>query len=116
MKSLIAAFFLGLVSVSPVSAQDSTGFTTTDDTINAMMADWFVYDEACRGTNPSQGADGFCGAREYIGWALNQSDVCLAESEDLTQKFWQKCTAESVRFEDPLAGVRDQLGAQAPTN
>lgn len=110
-KAIIAT--LGLLAASPALAQDNS-FTTTDDTVNAMMADWFVYDEACRGSSPDQGADGFCGAREYIGWALNQYGVCLAESEDTLEKYWETCSSDSIKFDDPLVDVRPDIGAQAP--
>lgn len=114
MKIKVLTVALGLLIGGPALAQDDTGLTTTDDTVNAMMADWFVYDEACRGSTPDQGADGFCGAREYIGWTLNQHGVCLAESEDLLEKSWQICNKESVMFEDPLSQVRADIGAQSP--
>lgn len=114
IKALTVA--LGLLIAGPALAQNDTGFTTTDDTVNAMMADWFVYDEACRGSTPEQGADGFCGAREYIGWALNQHGVCLAESEDMLEMFWETCSKESITFDDPLADVRADIGAQAPVS
>lgn len=106
LKSLtvIAALFCA----APAFAQDGE-FTTTNDVVNAMMTDWAEYDAACRGTSPSQGADGFCGARDYIGWSLNQSGVCLAEDVQTGAQVWEICKEESYMFEDPIADIRADL-------
>lgn len=97
----------GILFAGPVMAQNG-GFTTTNDVVNGMMQDWGEYDAACRGLNPSQGADRFCAAREYIGWALNQSGVCLADDEN-TGRHWEACKEGSYEVPDPLADIRDQL-------
>lgn len=96
-----------LMASGPAFAQ-SGSFTTTNDAVNGMMQDWGLYDEACRGLNPNQGSDKFCSAREYIGWALNQSGVCLADDEN-TGRHWETCKDGSYEFPDPLADVRAEL-------
>lgn len=93
-----------LLFATPVLAQ-SGGFTTTNDVVNQMMASWAEYDMACQGTNPSQGSDKFCGAREYITWTLSENGICLVDTPKAGD-IWQTCTAESYVPADPLADAR----------
>lgn len=99
--SVVAA----LVAAGPAFAQ-SGQFTTTNDVVNQMMVSWAEYDAACRGTNPSDGSEGFCGAREYIAWALSENGICLSDSPTPGNVF-ETCKPESYTPADPLAEIRE---------
>lgn len=101
------AFISGIFALSspfPAIAQEGS-FTTNNDVINAMMHDWEEYDMACRGASPSE-ADSFCGARDYIGFALGESGVCRIDVLG-GEKGWETCKEESHEFADPLEEVRE---------
>lgn len=73
MKRL-SLFCAALCFATPVLAQ------TNDRVLDSMIKDWAEYDYACRGTNPSDGSEGFCGARQYIGSVLTRNGFCLNEN------------------------------------
>ncbi len=108
------ALVAAMLCATPVFAQDAGfsastengTFTTTNDVVNAMIVDWGNYDTACRGSSPSA-AEGFCGARDYIGWALGESGVCL--NDEATGSRWEVCAADSYAAADPLADIREDL-------
>lgn len=96
-----------LLFATPVLAQTGS-FTTTNDVVNQMIVSWGEYDAACRGTSPSQGADGFCGARDYITWVLSENNICLSDDPQ-SGDVWQTCGPDSYVPEDPIAEIRQDF-------
>jgi hypothetical protein len=92
---------------SPAAAATDV-YTTPNPVLNNMMVDWAEYDAACRGTNPSQGSDGFCGARSYLSFALQREGVCLGESET-GSLFFKACVNGEYEFQDPLKEIRSHF-------
>lgn len=91
-------FAAALLAASPALAQNSG-----DPVLDSMARHWAEYDYACRGTNPSDGSEGFCGARAYIAWVMGEHNLCLHEQQTQDSIFIACDQPGAFRVSDPIS-------------
>lgn len=87
-----------LLTATPVLAQNSG-----NPVLDKMARDWAEHDYACRGTNPSDGSEGFCGARSYIAWLMTQHGQCLHANQTPDAVFIACDQPGAIPVEDPIS-------------
>lgn len=69
----------------------------------ALLQDYEMYQHRCHG-NSGDDPDTWiaCGARNYIGYLLDQSGYCFGQTEQIEFEWtWHVCDKKSLRFEKP---------------